>query len=572
LLAQFAGGPGLGGLSAVGVLDQTALTYGLITATIRQEIGTSLTITGSTATVDEAALPTGSNPGSNAETTSGSITLTAINSDVASITIDGKAIDLANPSSTTIVGTHGDLTITAWNPGNGTLDYSYTLTHNLIHPPVQGRNVAEGDDFSVVATDKSGDTGSSSIVINVIDDVPTARVDAAFVPPGGEVTGNVLANDTPGADGIVAIVEFREAGRTYELTDKGTIVSTDSPANYSYDAATGVLHIDKTDAGGSIEIDLTGANIGHYDYKQGNGNSFFDDFNYTVVDADGDKSSNDLAIHVKPDAVDDQIFALASGFTVEDSWLMANDHVDNLTVFAGTGAEHQLTLSDIGDGLLVKLDPGQTSGSFDYTIGLAGNADSGTVDASLVTDPLHSIDQSGNTHDVILVGDANDNTLIAGSGNDVLVGNGGHDTLTGNAGNDTMIYDADDKFDGGSGTDRVLFETGTDLGFDSATVDRFHSIEVLDFRNGVADHLGSTAGTALTPDAVLDMTDGKGELWIAGDAADSVKLASDFTHVGGVLNNVPGDAIPDGQYGTYTAHFGGHTETVHIESQIAVHH
>jgi Ca2+-binding RTX toxin-like protein len=190
---------------------------------------------------------------------------------------------------------------------------------------------------------------------------------------------------------------------------------------------------------------------------------------------------------------------------------------------------------------------------------------------SLLYDPAHRLDESAVTSDAILIGDVNDNVLIGGSGNDVLVGGAGKDTLEGNAGNDRFIYDGEDRFDGGAGTDQVAFEHGTNLGFDAATVDRFHSIEVLDFRNGAADHLGSTAGTALTAEAVLDMTDGKGDLWIAGDSGDSVTLGGGFTKGAEVSNAIVADGIPDGHYATYSADFAGHTATVHIETEVATH-
>ncbi|MDR8368301.1 Ig-like domain-containing protein, partial [Pseudomonas sp. JL3] len=42
---------------------------------------------------------------------------------------------------------------------------------------------------------------TSTIVINIVDDVPTAHADAVSVAEGGTVSGNVLGNDVIGADG-----------------------------------------------------------------------------------------------------------------------------------------------------------------------------------------------------------------------------------------------------------------------------------------------------------------------------------------------------------------------------------
>jgi hypothetical protein len=45
---------------------------------------------------------------------------------------------------------------------------------------------------------------TSTIVVNIVDDVPKANADTASVTEGGVVTGNVLANDVGGADGPAA--------------------------------------------------------------------------------------------------------------------------------------------------------------------------------------------------------------------------------------------------------------------------------------------------------------------------------------------------------------------------------
>jgi len=180
---------------------------------------------------------------------------------------------------------------------------------------------------------------------------------------------------------------------------------------------------------------------------------------------------------------------------------------------------------------------------------------------TLVTDPAFAIDQSKNGADVILIGDGHDNALSGGSGDDVLFGGGGKDLLFGHDGNDSLTYAAQDSFDGGSGTDRLVFGDAVDLGFDSGFLDRVHSTEVLDFRNGAADSIGAGKGEALSIDAVLDMTDGKGEIWIASESADSVTLDKGFTQGADVTNTVAGDGIPTGTYATYSATDGVHSVT-----------
>ncbi len=575
LLAAFAPGGGLGGLAAVGPLDQTELGYRLIDNAIRQEIDLrpgstvagSLAIGNSSAEVDEAALSIGSDPSSDAETTTGTVHVSA-SSGVQSITIDGVTVDLTDPSSTAAIkGNHGTLTVTGWDAATGELTYTYTLASAMTNDDVQGRNTNTGEEFTVTVTDSAGRSASGDVTITVIDDVPVANADSAVTCNCGDASGNVLANDTAGADGIARISALTDGSHVYTIDASGTLTTNDDPANYSYDAATGVLTIYTTSQGGELQIDLTGTDAGSYSYHAGAATAA-EDFQYTIVDGDGDTSTASLTITTPAaTASDDHIFTLTDDFSIANSWLMANDGPSDGISVTGTADAHSLTVTDLGWGQEVTLDSGATGGSFTYEIAATnGSNDTANVAVDLMSSATHAIDQSASTADLILVGDAYDNVLTAGSGNDVLVGNGGTDTLYGNGGNDTLVYDSQDMFYGGDGTDRLTFGNGADIGFDSGFTDRVHSVEVLDIRNGLDDTLGSGTGEALSITAVLDMTDGAGELWIAAESGDKVTLAAGFTQVSDVTNSTEGDGIPNGTYATYTATDGTHTVVVHVES------
>jgi hypothetical protein len=254
LLAVIGAPPGLGGFTAVGPQDIVTLSYKLIDNAIREEFG-SLTpgVSGSVADVSESGLPFGSHPGSGRATASGTIVISAPHG-IESISIGGTTVDLGDPGKTaTIAGAYGDLTITGWDPTTGTLDYSYTLADNYHHDPIQGPNVAtSADQFSVTVTDKDGQSAGGTVSIDIVDDVPTARADDATTCACGDASGNVLANDTPGADGIAAIVGLAEGSHVYMLNSNGTVSSNDVAGNYSYDQATGVLEIFKTSAGARL--------------------------------------------------------------------------------------------------------------------------------------------------------------------------------------------------------------------------------------------------------------------------------------------------------------------------------
>ena len=97
-------------------------------------------------------------------------------------------------------GTHGTLTF------NADGSYSYTLTS-----PVDGATADNGittennvESFTYQVTDADGNTTTSTITIDVIDDIPTAHADTNSVVEGAIVTGNVLTGGTAdvfGADG-----------------------------------------------------------------------------------------------------------------------------------------------------------------------------------------------------------------------------------------------------------------------------------------------------------------------------------------------------------------------------------
>jgi hypothetical protein len=582
LLSPHEAGPGLGGLAAVGPLDETALHYRLIDNVIRQERDDASNDNGSTdnngaptvgssvATVDEAALATGSDPDSAEETVIGTLIVTA-DRGVVSISIDGIIVDLAKASATeTIVGSHGILTITAWDETTGTLSYSYTLTTALAHDSVQGTNSDAGDSFVVTVTDGDAQSASGTIAITVIDDVPTAVADSGTTCTCGDASGNVLANDTAGADGIARIATVTDGVHTYTLDAAGVLTTNDDASNYSYDAATGLLTITTTSGGGTLTFDLSGDDVGDYSYSAGT-SSTAETFSYTIVDGDGDTASAGLAItvsHAETLAVADHIYTLTEDFSVANSWLTANDQPNGHLSVSGTSDAESLTLTDLGWGTAVALDDGVTHGSFSYTISSSSSGGSGeaVVPVDLVESTSHAIDQSASTEDVILLGDSHDNVLTGGSGDDVIVGGAGTDTLIGNAGNDTFVYDAMDSFDGGSGIDRVTFGSGISSGFDESLLDRLHGIEVLDTRNGSADVLGTTAAP-LTIAAVLDMTD-SGELWITSESSDTITLASGFNRISDVTNATESDGIPNGTYATYTATDGAHSVVVHIDSAL----
>jgi VCBS repeat-containing protein len=237
--------------------------------------------------VFESALAIGSDPASTLETTKGHVDITAPDG-IGSATIkDHNGNDVVVAVGAKVVGDHGTLTVTTWDPTTGKLDYSYTLdTPEQV--PGAGNNVDnKGEDFQITATDKDGDKSTGDIVIAIVDDVPTAKADADVVnqAAGEHTTGNVvtgigdkdssLVADVNGADGPVAVVGVA-AGDTGKASDTGA--GADIQGTY------GTLHLNGD---------------GTYTYTVGAGGMVQgkdDVFTYTIQDKDGDTSTTTLTI------------------------------------------------------------------------------------------------------------------------------------------------------------------------------------------------------------------------------------------------------------------------------------
>src|SRR3546814_14030462 len=77
--------------------------------------------------------------------------------------------------------------------------------------------------FTYQAVDGSGNIANGTITIDVVDDVPTAADDAGLsvAEDGADIGGNVLTNDTPGADGAT-LTSVHIGGGTPAINAVGT--------------------------------------------------------------------------------------------------------------------------------------------------------------------------------------------------------------------------------------------------------------------------------------------------------------------------------------------------------------
>ncbi|SFH27662.1 retention module-containing protein [Pseudomonas sp. NFACC45] len=275
---------------------------------------------------------TGSAPNASTETASGSL--------VGSVTGAIGAVTFALVGNAT--GAYGQLLL---NPDGS---YTYTLTSPATTAPSanDGPNILS-ESFTYQATDSLGNTVTSTIVINIVDDVPTAHADLASVVEGGTVSGNVLDNDVLGADGG-AVIGVRA----------GSDTST---------SAVGGLNTQINGTYGYLTLDANGNAVYHSNPNTVSAPGATDVFTYTVRDADGDESTTTITIDVYESCL---VASPDEAISVYEKALDLNQDGQDLAPGTVTGSAPNAT-SETATGSLV----GSVSGAVGaVTFALVGNA------------------------------------------------------------------------------------------------------------------------------------------------------------------------------------------------------
>ncbi|MHC8378356.1 retention module-containing protein [Pseudomonas sp. MDT1-16] len=279
-----------------------------------------------------AGTVTGSQPGNTGETASGTL--------VGAVTGATGAITYTLVGSAT--GTYGQILL---NP-NGTYTYTLTSAPSTTPHADDGANTLS-ESFTYKATDALGNSTTSTIVVNIVDDLPTAHADATSVAEGGIVSGNVLWNDVGGADGPAvggAVVGVRAGSDTSTPVNGGL----NSQINGTY---------------GYLTLDAAGNAVYHSNPNAVNGPGATDVFTYTLRDADGDESTTTITIDVNNScirAVSD------SDVTVYEKALDLNKDGQDLAAGTVTGSQPGNT-GETASGTLVGAVTGAT-GAITYTL------------------------------------------------------------------------------------------------------------------------------------------------------------------------------------------------------------
>ncbi|MGG7598216.1 retention module-containing protein [Pseudomonas sp. WC1] len=312
-----------------------------------------LDVNGGELTVYEKNLADGSAPNPGALTQSGTFTVAAPDGlqtlSVGGITVVSGGVAASFPQSiTTALG--NTLTITGFNPATGVISYSYTLLDNENHASGDGANSLP-EHFTVTATDTDGSTATGSLDVNIIDDLPKANPDAANVVEGGTVSGNVLDNDTSGAD-------VRADGRYVVGVRAGSDTST---------SASGQLGDPVQGQYGYLTLDAQGNATYHANPNAVAPAGATDVFVYTVRDSDGDESTTTITIDVRDCSL---IAGPDSEVTVYEKALDLNKDGNDLAGGNVTGSEPGST-GETASGSLASSVSGGVGG---LTFTLVGNA------------------------------------------------------------------------------------------------------------------------------------------------------------------------------------------------------
>ncbi|OCP25131.1 DUF5801 repeats-in-toxin domain-containing protein [Ensifer sp. LC54] len=149
--------------------------------------------------LDEAGLADGSRAGDGSALVNGVLAISDPDGpgDIASLTINGQTFAIGNLVGQSVAGQFGVLTITSYDPVTGVAQYTYELTSPVTSSGVNpGANVEQDRDiFNLTVTDKDGATGTATLRVDVVDDVPVIDTSKIAVPAALTVDETTLGDN-----------------------------------------------------------------------------------------------------------------------------------------------------------------------------------------------------------------------------------------------------------------------------------------------------------------------------------------------------------------------------------------
>ena len=266
--------------------------------------------------------------------------------------------DLENFTPFSITMNAGIITFESYSKNQDiqTLTYTYETSGSYTH---EVRSDLFIDSLNIKVVDIAGQEINGFIKVNVIDDGPTSEQDTNSIKEGTttlEVIGNVFINDHIGADDSTIL--------TPVIAVDGGVIGTNLYGQY------GELLLNSD---GTYTYTLDNSNIAVQALKDGE--SIVDSYRYTIMDGDGDTSTNSLNITIEGNT-NTPVFYIVTGNVYESALdLYGTDGTSSsefmsgyIEAMAGDGFNNVVFTSSLTSLTLTTADLNALSSGTNYTL------------------------------------------------------------------------------------------------------------------------------------------------------------------------------------------------------------
>ncbi|WP_104663621.1 VCBS domain-containing protein [Ensifer adhaerens] len=494
--------------------------------------------------VDEAGLASGSRAGDGSASVTGIFTISDPDGagDVASLTINGQTFAIGGLVGQSVAGQFGVLTITAYDPATGVAQYTYELTRAVTGSGVNpGANVEQDRDiFTLTVTDGDGATGTATLRVDVVDDIPVIGITTP--EPGQVAEGQTLNGNwtlTAGADGVGTVdVTVGDTTQTLTLSAGEKVVFTiaegtltvNADKTWSFKAASNLNNASGLDVTFSLSA------------KDGDNDTTSD--SQTIKVTDGDGPSVDPRAASASLTLDDQ--NLVNGSTPAGSaetssgtigFVAGSDAIAKIAFGDTSGLSGALTWDRVSDTQII----GRAGGVAIVTLDLVRAGDSAAVTATLngnyaghlgiTTDDLAELgqvkviatDTDGDKAEGTVTVSVSDDMPLAAADVDSVSEDGAvvadGNVLTGSGGSDANGTDGVKDVAGADGVSVTSVSFGGTAGLVGGSTAGQYGTLVLNadgsytytLNNAVAGVQSLAAGQVVTDTFTYEITDGDGD-------------------------------------------------------------
>ncbi|MDR0934085.1 MAG: type I secretion C-terminal target domain-containing protein, partial [Burkholderiaceae bacterium] len=207
-------------------------------------------------------------------------------------------------------------------------EVSYKLDGAKTHATGEGKNELALGVAEIGVTDANGNTGTVTVNVNVIDDVPSIEY-AASAGEAADVDSITGLASGAAASGIIDVKGGADGASSVTIgSDPANLLDLDNGASKAYTGAAGILTVTMNDGVLSYSYEAkTNANLSE---------DLSDSFEVKVTDADGDTATDTLTVSVAPVEISADPLSLSVDESALDSSAQAPTY-DDVAVY-GNGA------------------------------------------------------------------------------------------------------------------------------------------------------------------------------------------------------------------------------------------